>query len=118
MPARVPGHPGLKGGAAPLLLPEPEASQSGSGTKSASIDGSNPFSASYGDPLDGASRQQGAAGDDHAASDTAGKGLEMHHAEGYMPLDKNVLRCSEFILPLEPAVIELYRRALQKAKEK
>lgn len=75
-PARVPSRPGLKTGASPLLLPEPDA----------------------------------AAARTEAGSD--GCDAVLQHSNSYMPCDA-VLRRSEFLLPLSPAVVELYRGALQ-----
>lgn len=107
MPSRVPGHPGLKSGAAPLLLPEPQLSPNSSGKieegrAHAASESTSPHNAA------GSSSEAQAAAEAEA-------GLLLHHAQGYMPKNRDVLRRSEFMLPLEPAVVSMYRSALQQA---
>lgn len=106
MPARVPGHPGLKVGAAPVLLPEPERMQK-AGASSAQAKGS---------PADAGSSQQG-RGEAQAEVDAVEKGLQLRHGDGYMPSNKDALRGSEFLLPLEPAIVEIYRKALSRSEK-
>lgn len=123
MPARIPGHPGLKAGAAPLLLPEPETVLSKAGGKSvqasASSDpSSSPSEASMPPPPPVASEPEdrGIQGATMVAvADAVEEGLVLRHGEGYMPKDKDVLRRSEFMLPLSPAVRNMYRSALRQA---
>ncbi|KAF5832125.1 hypothetical protein DUNSADRAFT_12136 [Dunaliella salina] len=134
MPARIPGHPGLKAGAAPLLLPEPETVPSKADSKSMQadsksmqedsksiqVDSSNPHGSTSEDPMPppAPSEPEGVGIQGAtlvAGTDAVEEGLVLRHGEGYMPKDKDVLRRSEFMLPLSPAVRTMYRSALRQA---
>lgn len=111
MPARVPGHPGLKSGAAPMLLPEPELAQSTGPPSMQSELGTSTQAAAGREPGSG-------AGTGHDADLAVEDGLVLRHSEGYMPKNRDVLRRSEFLLPLSPAVVSMYKGALEAAAKR